>query len=251
VIFAPIFLISIFILIGLINLQLAILLLTIISIFHITRQSVGIYKLYSDKFINFEINTIYFSTLVWSIVGIIRFFIFPYLEKHNIFVIQSLYPFIFSFSVITIIIFIFLVYKSYIASRNLYSAATFATGLLLFSPIAFVEYPQDATVIGVGMHWCQYLALNSKLYFSNLRKRFFIKPFLTNPLMLLALIMSYSAIMSLLITNSAQNFSNQSHWILIALSFEIYHFYLDAFIWRFSDPYIRETIGKNLFSKNI
>lgn len=250
-IYVPLFLISIFIFIGLINLQIAILILTIISIFHITRQSVGIYKLYSNKYVNFEIIHIYFSTLVWSFVGFVRFFIFPYLETHDNHLVESLYPVIFYFSLITIIIYLILVFKNYISSQNLYSSATFATGLLLFSPIAFVEYPQDATVIGVGMHWCQYLALNSKLYFSNLKKRFFQKPFFTNPFILLVLVISYSAIMSLLITDYAQNFSNKSHWILIALSMEIYHFYLDAFIWRFSDPYIREKIGKKLFSNKI
>ena len=36
--------------------------------------------------------------------------------------------------------------------------------------------------------------------------------------------------------------------ILIPLTGQFFHYYIDAFIWRFSDPHIREVTGKRLFS---
>ena len=37
--------------------------------------------------------------------------------------------------------------------------------------------------------------------------------------------------------------------ILIPLCGQIFHFYIDAFIWKFSDPIIRKNIGSRLFAK--
>jgi hypothetical protein len=46
-----------------------------------------------------------------------------------------------------------------------------------------------------------------------------------------------------------KTFSWDSKIILFPLSLQMYHFYLDAFIWKFSDPEIRFNIGARLFKK--
>ena len=38
--------------------------------------------------------------------------------------------------------------------------------------------------------------------------------------------------------------------VLIPLSLHMFHFFIDAFIWRFSVKEIRDTIGKKLFNPN-
>jgi hypothetical protein len=35
---------------------------------------------------------------------------------------------------------------------------------LIYFPYCFVQFSQDAIAIGVGMHWCQYLAINYAIY---------------------------------------------------------------------------------------
>ena len=36
---------------------------------------------------------------------------------------------------------------------------------------------------------------------------------------------------------------------LIPLIFQMYHFYIDGFIWKFSDPHIKNSVGQYIFSK--
>ena len=53
----------------------------------------------------------------------------------------------------------------------------------------------------------------------------------------------YSLVMVLLAIT--KNFYN--YFYLIPVFFQLSHFYLDGFIWRFSDSHIRNNVGKYLF----
>ena len=103
----------------------------------------------------------------------------------------------------------------------------------------------EAAIIGVGAHWCQYLAINYKVYFSQNTFKNVLK---TNVIYLLIFIVLYSIIMS--VTGYKMNFysNDMSLLVMIPLSGQLLHYYLDAFIWKFSDNHIRENIGKKLFA---
>ena len=95
------------------------------------------------------------------------------------------------------------------------------------------------------MHWCQYLAINYKVYFSNsavfdYRKKIYI----------LSLILIYSVIMSMLGYKSNFYPDLITITLMIPLSGQFIHYYLDAFIWKFSDDHIRNSVGKRLFDTN-
>ena len=99
----------------------------------------------------------------------------------------------------------------------------------------------DAMIIGVGAHWSQYLLINYKVYFHNQEFNFYKKSSLF-------FIFSYSMIMSLIIYKFHMNLDILKNIVLIPLTIHMFHFYIDAFIWRFSKKEIRETIGERLFS---
>ena len=106
----------------------------------------------------------------------------------------------------------------------------------------FVDQIFDAAVIGVGAHWCQYLAINYKVYFY----KEVMKP--TKLVIILSFIFIYSLFMTYygytyLFDDNVINFL-----ILLPLTAHMFHFYTDAFIWKFSDEHIRNTVGKKLFS---
>ena len=110
--------------------------------------------------------------------------------------------------------------------------------MLIFSPYLFTTNIYDAAIIGVGAHWCQYLAINYKVYFSNgVFKRM-------QKLYLVLFLIIYSIIMSLLgfKSNFYPDLINLT--LLIPLSGQFIHYYLYAFIWKFSDDHIRNNVGK-------
>jgi hypothetical protein len=250
-IFVPILLIVCFIIYSIYYLDSAIFLLSIVSTFHVTRQSIGIYKIYAIKTSSFEEYLIYSSTFFWIIIGFSRFFLLPQFEKNtNIEFIYFINIILFWISIVGVITFSLFALNSNRVHKNVLHSASLATGMLMFCPVAFVELPQDATIIGVSIHWCQYLALKFKLYFidngennANFKN---IKQSIINGFYIIL----YSLLMSIIITDYGTVFINLNYLIIIPLSFELYHFYIDAFIWRFSDAYIKEKIMEKLIYKN-
>ena len=110
----------------------------------------------------------------------------------------------------------------------------------MYAPYAFCPNVYDATVIGVGMHWCQYLALNYKIYIHN-SKNFF------NTFLLLFFILIYTVPMSLMGYKSNINIMEALELIiLIPLTGQFLHYYIDSFIWKFSDNHLRENIAKKI-----
>jgi len=250
-VFTPLFLIILFIIYAFHNLDAAIFILMGVSTFHVTRQSVGIFKIYENNPINLDEYLIYSSTIFWSLLGFTRFLALPFLKNSSyIEYFNILNMAIVPIGILGLIITGVVLLIRGLKFNNALQTASLATGMLMFAPIVFVEYPQDATIIGVGMHWCQYLALNFKLYFLKDGTLNTNGALLNHPYFHILCILLYSIFMAGIITDFGSEFSNRNNLILIPLCFELYHFYLDAFIWRFSDIYIRNSIGKNLFAKN-
>ena len=64
--------------------------------------------------------------------------------------------------------------------------------------------------------------------------------------MFIGYLLIYSLIMVAL-TN--MEFSKNLYLFLIPIFFQTLHFYTDMFTWKFSNPYIRENVGKFLYRK--
>ena len=105
----------------------------------------------------------------------------------------------------------------------------------------FLSNPFDAMVVGVGAHWCQYLALNYKIYLSKESNQSYV-------LMILFFIILYSLIMTYFGFElyTLNDYSNLL--VLIPLTGNMFHFYTDMYIWKFSDPHVRESIGKKIYT---
>ena len=70
------------------------------------------------------------------------------------------------------------------------------------------------------------------------------------PWKLAGYLLGYSLIMlTLRKWETGLNTYEYSTLILIPMSFQLLHFYYDAFIWRFSDPHIRKEVGNFIYSE--
>ena len=132
----------------------------------------------------------------------------------------------------------------------------FSTGIIIYLPILFLKDLSTATVIGVGMHWVQYLAIMWSSYLRKYQvvKRRRLSEFLNQGFSLrLLFIFIYAFVMTIFafigITKSIDSNNQYSFFYLIPLLFQFYHFYIDGFIWKFSDTHIKENILPFIFSK--
>ena len=248
----PLTLVILFILIGIINLSIAVFLASIFSALHVTRQSIGIFRLFNGG-INLILELgIYILSALWLIIGFCRL-ILPSLKININLHFAIIEDFLHYSSVLSILGLIFctiLFLYSLLKENSLNSSLAFLTGALLYSPYTFVNEPQDAVAIGVGMHWCQYIALTSKIYLKENYDSIKDNPFnSSSPLFKkIFLLFLYAIISSAILTNFGTTLLSSSILILFPLSFQIYHFYIDSFIWRFSNPYLRKELGAKLFS---
>lgn len=238
----PAFLIIFYIFIAYINFDLALIIAAIASGIHVTRQSIGVQRLFGNKrSIIFE-NITYFTSFLFLIIGFVRFYLNDFLVSFNF---ENLIPFdkpidTFSFKLFFIVIIISFCFVAFSEKTNIKKKFSNVTGVLIYAPYLLVDSIYDAMIIGVGAHWCQYLAINYKVYFYNQKIN-------SSQIKLIMFIILYSIIM--VYFGSKFHMSDRINYlILIPLIGQIFHYYTDAFIWKFSDPYIRENIGKKLFS---
>jgi len=240
-VYIPLILALIYVIIGIIDFKTAVLLGAIASGFHVTRQSVGIQRLYGDNRKYFYEFITYISSFTFLFVGFYRFYLSDLLQRLNLSITLNNHLFngnnLLYFYILLVVCFacISLSEKSDYKKKiiNL-------TGVLIYSPYLFVDNIYAAGIIGVGAHWCQYLAINYKVYFYNQKFDFGKK-------CLVLFIVTYSLLMSLI--GYELSFINYINYlILIPLTGQFIHYYIDAFIWKFSDPHIRKSVGKYLFS---
>ena len=216
-----------------------ILLFFMFNIFHVTRQSIGISKLFSSSLeqINFQKYVIYGINIFFLIIGILRF------NLTNLIQLDTFY--ITSFAVIVILIscIIFL-----IKFRDLGNLLTLITGSLIFLPICFMEKPIHALVMGVTMHYSQYLVLTLKVHEGRKKdhedkiegKNSF--SYFSNFILIISI---YGLVMSILAF--APNYdATLKNLIVIPLVGQMIHFYLDSFLWRFQEQHHRDATYKYL-----
>jgi hypothetical protein len=211
------------------------------NIFHVTRQSVGISKLYlkdnNEKI--FHEYSIYAFNIILFFIGLFRFYT-PLISISKILLLNILL--VLFFLIITLCI-----YK-YKFTKNIF---TLATGLLIFLPITFVDNPVHAIIMGVTMHYSQYLALT---YIINYRRNKKDQNFLNINLHkskrnFIIIIFLYSIIMSFLSLTNKYDLFNLNFLILIPIIFQFLHFYFDGLLWRFSVMENRNNTLSFIYSK--
>ena len=199
------------------------------NIYHVTRQSFGIAKLYSNNPIelkNIEF-IIYFWNIIFFFVGLLRFY-YPLITTESINMLNIFIIFILSIN--------FLYYL--IKFKFTQNFLILFTGVIIFYPICFVNNPVHAILMGVTMHYSQYLVLTYKITKNreleidkNKKNYYFI--FVT---------IFYSILMTTFSLSGAINSELIKNLIVIPITAQILHFYLDSKLWKFSESHNRSAV---------
>ncbi len=202
----------------------------IANIYHVTRQSYGICKLYCKDEIqsNFQSNLIYIFNFIFFIIAFFRFYL-PFISSDHIFFLNL------SVLILILLSILFYIFK-FGFNQNLF---IFLTGILIFYPVCFVENPVHVILMGVTMHYTQYLYLTSRVNklrlddFETNKNRVKFKVF-----NFALIVVTYALIMtffSSLGDNKIYNFL-----IFIPILGQMLHFYIDSQIWKFREEHNRE-----------
>ena len=206
-----------------------------INMYHVTRQSFGVCKLYTRKIsqIKYQENFIYIFNFIFFLIGFFRFY-YPVIDINQIFILNT---------VIIILIFLTLAIYSfkYVITDSFY---TFLTGLIIFYPICFVANPVHAIIMGVTMHYTQYLYLTHKVF----KGRHQDKIIQTSKSTYIVVISVYALAMAILSLFGKSSNEILNFLIIIPIIGQMLHFYLDSQLWKFSNPHNRENVLK--FIKN-
>ncbi len=199
------------------------------NIYHVTRQSFGIAKLYSNNSIelkNIEF-FIYFWNIIFFFVGLLRFY-YPLITTESVNMLNIFIIFILSIN--------FLYYL--IKFKFTQNFLILFTGVIIFYPICFVNNPVHAILMGVTMHYSQYLVLTYKITKNreleidkNKKNYYFI--FVT---------IVYSILMTTFSLSGAMNSELIKNLIVIPITAQILHFYLDSKLWKFSESHNRSAV---------
>ena len=210
---------------------------------HVTKQSTGILKIYLNNTRKYEF-MIYLISFLCIFIGLQRPGLLSDLFD------KTAVNLTLGFSFLCYLIILFLNYKKILPTR-IYNFMPVFTGLTIYLPILFFKDLATATAVGVGMHWCQYISI---MWSSFLRKNKISKnPKFTSKLFLkrILFVFGYSFVMTSFVvmgsSKSSDGIIEYSFIYLIPLTFQLYHFYIDGFIWKFSDKHIRESVLQYLF----
>tara|TARA_B100001287_G_C22554318_1_gene468355 strand:- start:234 stop:881 length:648 start_codon:yes stop_codon:yes gene_type:complete len=206
------------------------------NIYHVTRQSYGVCKLYCKDISEnkFQENFIYLFNSLFFIIAFLRFY-FPLIKSQDL---------IFLNIIVLFLIFIVSIYyiNKYKFSENF---LTFLTGVIIFYPTCFVTNPVHAIIMGVTMHYTQYLYLTSYVV-NNRKKNAQIENGKKNKFFYnyLFIIIIYSIIMTIFSTFGKSDNLNLNNLIIVPIVGQMLHFYLDSQLWKFSIKHNRENVLK-------
>jgi len=201
------------------------------NMYHVTRQSFGICKLYTKETqqIKYQEVLIYFFNFLFFLVGFFRFY-FPLISPDHIFSLNIV--------IVSLILIILFNYSfKYKISDSFY---TFVTGLIIFYPICFVDNPVHAIIMGVTMHYTQYLYLTHKTFKGRHENQIIKTPKLTY----LSVIIMYSVVMAIFSLFGKSSNEIMNFLIIIPIIGQMLHFYLDSQLWKFSNAHNRENTLK-------
>ena len=131
----------------------------------------------------------------------------------------------------------------FIKIKNFKNFFTLISGIIIFYPICFVDSPVHAILMGVTIHYSQYLIFSHKVNRGrNIHKKGKnLKNFLT-------LIIFYSIMMTVFTLSNKMNQQIFSNLIVIPICAQMLHFYIDSYLWKFSVKHNRENVLKHLIS---
>jgi hypothetical protein len=202
-----------------------------INMYHVTRQSVGVFKLYSKNILenNCQERLTYLFNLAFFLIAFFKFYI-PVINENNNLIVNIF--FIILFFLITIYYL-----NKFKFSENFF---IFMTGCLIFAPVLFVNNPIHVITMGVTMHYTQYLYLTYSVYSSRKSSLTLINPinFFNKNYSFFIMIFFYSVFMTFF---SFSNEFNLKNLILIPIIGQMLHFYLDSQLWKFSEKYNRDN----------
>jgi hypothetical protein len=241
--YTPCALVIAYIGLGVWNLQLAMLIGSVASGFHVTRQSIGISRLYGGIRRGINELMIYGASLGFLGIGFARFYApgLP-LPPSILSLIQTLTPLASGILLCGVAAYLLVVGAQSGFDRRWIAVLT---GCALYCPYCFVTAPQDAVAVGVGMHWCQYLTLNAVVY----RRQAIATGTERRVTTAAVLVVLYGFVMASILTAFGTTPASTNLLVLLPLSGEVIHYYIDAFIWRFSDPQIRKTVGAYVWTR--
>jgi hypothetical protein len=198
------------------------------NMFHVTRQSFGVCKLYTNKKIeiNFQETFIYSINILFFIIGYFRFYL-PVINAENLLLLNIV--------VLSIILISSIIYIYKFQLSNIYP---FLSGVIIFYPICFVNNPVHAIIMGVTMHYTQYLYLTHKVH--NGRKK--NRSTNNSRYSYLGTIIIYSTLMASLSLFGKSSNEMFNILIMIPIIGQMLHFYLDSQLWKFSNPHNREHV---------
>ena len=201
------------------------------NMYHVTRQSFGVCKLYTKEIseIKYQENFIYIFNFIFFIIGFFRFY-FPIITANHIYLLNIII-------LILILTILIIYYFTYQISDSFY---TFVTGLIIFYPICFVANPVHAIIMGVTMHYTQYLYLTHKV-FKGRQQDQIIK---TSKLTYLGVIFIYAILMATLSLFGKSSNEILNFLIIIPIIGQMLHFYLDSQLWKFSKEHNRANTLK-------
>ena len=204
------------------------------NMFHVTRQSFGVCKLYCKEIDEnkFQETSIYTIALIFFLIGFFRFYL-PVIEEENILLLNMVVGVLF--------IFLCLYYlKKYKYSENFY---IFLTGCLIFYPMCFVSSPVHAIIMGVTMHYTQYIYLTYNIFGLRKKNQSQINPqtFSNKFYNYFLIIFLYAIFMAgFSLFGKVDNIYLQQ-LIIVPIIGQMLHFYLDSQLWKFSDKHNRDN----------
>ena len=202
-----------------------------------TRQSLGISKLYSPSSTeskSIETN-LYLWNIIFFLIGFFRFY-YPVITAEHV---NALNIIILSLLFINFFYF-FLKFK---LSDNFF---TLLTGVIIFYPICFVDSPVHAILMGVTMHFSQYLIFtykitkNRELKVNTSSKNYYF----------IFLVIIYSIFMTGFSSSGNIDSELLKNLIIIPITAQMLHFYLDSRLWKFSEKHNRKSVLEFLLIKN-
>ena len=205
------------------------------NMYHVTRQSYGITNLYtknSEEKTHYT-NIIYIFNFLFFIIAFFRFYM-PIISPDDLLTLNII------IILAMLVIFLFEL-KKFSFSENF---LTLITGVLIFYPVCFVGNPVHAIIMGVTMHYTQYLYLTSKVVKKRSIENNFNKKAQLYRFLLIVVI--YSLIMSVLSIFGKNDSDFLKTLIFIPITGQMLHFYLDSQLWKFSESHNRENILKYL-----
>ena len=205
-----------------------------VNMFHVTRQSFGITKLYCKNLSEnkFQEIYIYLINFIFFIVGFFRFYL-PIIDETNLVYLNSLIIFLFLFSSI------YYLFK-FGYSENFF---IFLTGCLIFYPMCFVNNPVHAIIMGVTMHYTQYLYLTYNVckQRKNNSSEVNESTFYNKITYYILIVVVYASVMTIFSTLGKFESIYLKQLIIIPIIGQMLHFYLDSQLWKFSEKHNKDN----------